>query len=253
MFPTEFACVDSPCADRVRIFEVKTTPQQVDHTFAIRPSTMRLPYVANPPSFTAESDKAIVRRVQERRGVRGLRSLDLALLHSPPVADGWNAFLGAIRSQTTITASIREMVICRVAVLNEAWYEWQQHAPLIPSDCVSLAGIEYIFSSAPFTHSTEAATSSGLDEKHLAVLSYTDYSTLKIEVPKDVFHRLRTQFSDREVVEITATVGCYNCVSRFLVALDVGERNGPDAMALAVEHTAGKALAGAKPAERTVD
>jgi hypothetical protein len=31
---------------------------------------------------------------------------------------------------------------------------------------------------------------------------------------------------DREVVELTATVAAYNCVSRFLVALDVGECNG---------------------------
>ena len=35
-------------------------------------------------------------------------------------------------------------------------------------------------------------------------------------------------FGERGVVEITATVAAYNCVSRFLVALDVGERNGEE-------------------------
>lgn len=73
--------------------------------------------------------------------------------------------------------------------------------------------------------------SSRLTEKHLAVLDYTDAMTMDVAVPDEVFERLRTLFSEREVVEITATVGAYNCVSRFLVALDVGEKNadtGPD-------------------------
>lgn len=53
---------------------------------------MRLPYVDNPPTFSDANDQAIVQRVQQRRGERGLIPLDLALLHSPPVADGWYVF-----------------------------------------------------------------------------------------------------------------------------------------------------------------
>jgi len=49
--------------------------------------------------------------------------------------------------------------------------------------------------------------------------------TLDVRVPDKVFAALKDLFSDKEVVEITATVAAYNCVSRFLVALDVGERN----------------------------
>jgi alkylhydroperoxidase family enzyme len=58
-----------------------------------------------------------------------------------------------------------------------------------------------------------------------AVLRFTDAMTLDVRVPDDVFAELKKHFSEREVVEITATVGAYNCVSRVLVALDVGERN----------------------------
>ena len=64
------------------------------------------------------------------------------------------------------------------------------------------------------------------DERHAAVLSYTDTMTLDISVPDKVFAELKKHFSEQEVVEITATVAAYNCVSRFLVALDVGETNG---------------------------
>jgi alkylhydroperoxidase family enzyme len=58
-----------------------------------------------------------------------------------------------------------------------------------------------------------------------AVLRYTDAMTLTVSVPEEVFGELKKHFSEREVVEITATIAAYNCVSRFLVALDVGERN----------------------------
>jgi alkylhydroperoxidase family enzyme len=58
------------------------------------------------------------------------------------------------------------------------------------------------------------------------VLAYTDAMTLDVRVPDAVFAELKKHFSEQEVVEITATVAAYNCVSRFLVALDVGETNG---------------------------
>ncbi|KAL0263554.1 hypothetical protein SLS55_002535 [Diplodia seriata] len=202
---------------------------------------MRLPYVSDPPQFQAEADQAVVRRVQERRGERGLQELDLALLHSPPVADGWNSFLGAIRTRTSLSATIREIAICRVAVLNCAWYEWMDHAPLLrATGDLDERDMQYIACRRSKSHAQrpggtatneEIEPSSNLIERHLAVLDYTDAMTLDVRVPDDLFARLRTLFSEREVVEITATVSAYNCVSRFLVALDVGEKNadtGPD-------------------------
>ena len=54
--------------------------------------------------------------------------------------------------------------------------------------------------------------------------------TVGVQVSDEIFAGLRGFFpEEREVVEITATVAAYNCVSRFLVALDVGgmsERDG---------------------------
>jgi alkylhydroperoxidase family enzyme len=67
---------------------------------------------------------------------------------------------------------------------------------------------------------------SGIGSEALAaVLTYTDAMTLTVTVPDEVFANLKKHYSEREVVEITATIAAYNCVSRFLVALDVGERN----------------------------
>ncbi|RKK10978.1 hypothetical protein BFJ66_g17562 [Fusarium oxysporum f. sp. cepae] len=157
---------------------------------------MRVPYVSNPPETKSEEHAAIVKRIEERRAPRPLQSLDLALLHSPHVADGWNSFLGA------------------------AWYEWKHHAPLAVKGVVPETGLEAIKGEILGERPAE------LSEKQWAVLLYTDEMTRNVRVKDETFDRLREYFNEQEIVEITATVACYNCVSRFLVALDVGERNG---------------------------
>jgi len=65
-----------------------------------------------------------------------------------------------------------------------------------------------------------------LSAKQWAVITYTDAMTEEVAVKQEAFDELKKHFSQQEIVEITATVGAYNCVSRFLVALDVGEKNG---------------------------
>src|SRR3984957_16669438 len=92
---------------------------------------MRIPYTNNPPKNLNPEEQEVLKRVQARRGPKGLIPLDLALLHSPPVADGWNALLGAVRTKTDLYADIREIAICRVARINEAWFEWGAHIPIL--------------------------------------------------------------------------------------------------------------------------
>ncbi|KAF2004218.1 4-carboxymuconolactone decarboxylase-like protein [Amniculicola lignicola CBS 123094] len=182
---------------------------------------MRVPYVPSHPEFENEQDQAIVERVKQRRGSRGLIELDRALLHAPSVADGWNSFLGSIRTKTSLSTSVREAAICRVAVLNNAWYEWDHHAPLL----LSAPGIKEGDLEALRTLPPRNTSTTVVDEAHSAVLAYTDAMTLDVTVPEAVFERLKKTFNEREIVELTATVAAYNCVSRFLVALNVGEKN----------------------------
>ncbi|KAI1370771.1 AhpD-like protein [Hypoxylon crocopeplum] len=202
---------------------------------------MRLPYTPNPPTPATEADQAIVSRIAARRAPRPLQPLDLALLHAPAVADGWNAFLGAVRTRTSLDARVRELAICRVAVCNRAWYEWGHHAPLAVAAGVSEAGMGVVRrerlvgdgGDGDGEKARREAEGVGLSEKDWAVLRYADEMTRNVEVPEEVFAALRRVCGEREVVEVTATVAAYNCVSRFLVALDVGERNGtgPDYVA----------------------
>ncbi|KAI0896655.1 AhpD-like protein [Annulohypoxylon nitens] len=198
---------------------------------------MRLQYTPNPPTPATDADAAIVSRIAARRAPRPLQPLDLALLHAPPVADGWNSFLGSIRERTSLDARVRELAISRVAVVNGAWYEWGHHAPLALKAGVSEAGIAIVKKDVLVEGGAEGsvegvekakkeALEAGLSEGEWAVLRYTDEMTRNVKVQDATFAELKKAFSEREVVEITATVAAYNCVSRFLVALDVGEKNG---------------------------
>ncbi|KAI1812540.1 AhpD-like protein [Poronia punctata] len=188
---------------------------------------MRIPYVPNPPPTSTPEEAAIVSRISARRHPRPLQSLDLALLHSPPVADGWNSFLGAVRTRTTLDAALRELAICRVAVCNGAWYEWKHHAPLAVAAGVTAEALEIVKKDEPLQgEGVVGGKKNLLSEKEWAVLLYTDEMTRNVKVRDGTFDLLRRVCDEREVVEVTATVAAYNCVSRFLVALDVGERNG---------------------------
>ncbi|KAI3325846.1 AhpD-like protein [Xylariaceae sp. AK1471] len=196
---------------------------------------MRIPYVPNPPPTSTPEEAAILSRITARRAPRPLQPLDLALLHSPPIADGWNSFLGAVRTRSLLSAALRELAICRVAVCNSAWYEWGHHAPLAAAaglgpkalDIVKKDNLSLDSSTAGGGESRgvteeerKGAEEDGLGRKEWAVLRYTDEMTRNVKVSDETFDELRAVCDEREVVEVTATVACYNCVSRFLVALD---------------------------------
>ncbi|KAJ5179495.1 Carboxymuconolactone decarboxylase [Penicillium capsulatum] len=184
---------------------------------------MRLPYVPDPPPTTTEDQARILASVQARRAPNPLLPLDLALLHSFPVTEGWNSFIGAIRTRTGLSTVVRELAICRVAVVNGALFEWEQHAPLLREGGLSDEALKVV-GDAQADFSVELA-GQVLSREQRAVLRYTDAMTKMVTVPDEVFNALKECFDEKEVVEVTATVAAYNCVSRFLVALDVGEKN----------------------------
>jgi 4-carboxymuconolactone decarboxylase len=170
----------------------------------------RLP-VASEEGPTAELLRA-------RRGGQ-LSALDRLLLHSPPVAEGWNALLGALRSGTTLPADLRELIILRVAVLNGAAFEWTAHEPI-----ARRAGLDDAQLAA--LRSRDAGGVPVWSPLQQSVLAFTDASTSSVAVPEPVFVALRTHLDERQVVEVVTTVGGYNMVSRFLVALEVPPPDG---------------------------
>ena len=64
-----------------------------------------------PGRYPPSGDSEIADRIRARRGARGLTPLDGTLLHVPPIADGWNKLLGAVRTGGKLGGDIRELMV----------------------------------------------------------------------------------------------------------------------------------------------
>ena len=170
--------------------------------------------LARVPLVAAGTDPRLAeleRRISAARG--RISPLYQALLNSAPIAAGWEALLTAVRTKTSLRADLRELVILRVAVLNRAPYEFEAHVAHAKH-----AGL----ADTKIDGTKVGPTASTYDELERAVLAYTDAMTRHVEVPDELFQRLAQCFDVKTLVELTATIGAYNMVSRFLVALRIG-------------------------------
>lgn len=151
----------------------------------------------------------LVQRIEAERGK--VLNLYRMLLHSPPVAEGWLAFLTAIRQKCSLSGRDRELVTLQIAVANGADYEFRAHVPFALKEGITEAQIEAL----------KAGRLEAFDARERDVLAYCDSMTRDIHVPDAVFQAVRPHFAERELVELTATIAAYNLVSRFLEALQV--------------------------------
>ncbi|KAI5242198.1 hypothetical protein E4T43_04920 [Aureobasidium subglaciale] len=191
---------------------------------------MRIPYAPTEPAADAsETTKAVYERITERRKPRPLLPLDLALLHNTAIADGWNSLLGAVRSKTSLNPGLMEMAVCRIAVLNKATFEWISHAPLALKGGLPRASLDLVRTAGiypPGGRSKTKEEQETFSDQEWAVLCYADQVTKNVEVDDEVFDALRKFLDNTGIMEMTAAVATYNMVSRFLVAMNVSEKNG---------------------------
>jgi len=104
------------------------------------------------------------------------------------------------------------MIILRVAVLNDAAFEFDAHVPHALEAGFAQAKIDALRAPVPDGSFTE-------DERLL--LALTDRMTRDVQVPAELMERVNARFDPATVVELVATVAAYNMVSRFLVALNI--------------------------------
>ncbi|KAF5354707.1 hypothetical protein D9756_005216 [Leucocoprinus leucothites] len=173
----------------------------------------RVPYVFPPPGTNEIADD-----IRKRRVNGTLLALDGALLNAPLVAQSWNGVADVIRNQNSIPGTMRELIILRIAALNNAAYEWIQHEPVGRSEGLTTEQLKAIRSTPVFAGQEVKKT---LGPELTAALDFCDWSTKSVDVPIRVFKNLRGFLNDTQIVEATATTGFYNFVSRFVEALDV--------------------------------
>lgn len=165
----------------------------------------------------SDESKQLADQIIAQRG--SILHLYRMLLQSAPVAQGWLDYLTAIRQRTILDGAVREMVIMRIAHLNRAPYEADQHAPIALKEGMQQSQLDAL---------SEQQVPAGLfSQQQLAVLAYTDAMTLSIQVDDAVFAAVKQHFNNKEMVELTATIAAYNMVSRFLEALQIHSDDKP--------------------------
>ncbi len=172
----------------------------------------RLPY--KPHDDAGPED--VVAPIRARRGGT-LLNLDRQLLYSPPLAIGWSALLGAVRTRLDLPAALREIAICTVATLNRAPYEFHHHAPLLRAAGATEAQVEAL-------HDIDRALATpGLfDEAERATIRLALEMTRSVEVDDRTFAAARSALGDdRRMIELIGTIASYNMVSRVIVALGI--------------------------------
>jgi len=181
------------------------------------PALLRPGNIMRIPDWTPErkpQPQDLVQAILQRRGGE-LLNLDRALLWSEPLARGWNAYLGNVRTGLGASRRLRELGICTVALLTGADYEYHHHAP----DFLAAGGTQDSLDALQAFVAGGAAD--GLPEDEALVARYAAQMTRDVKVDDALFARMRERFDTTELVEITAAIATYNMVARFLVALGV--------------------------------
>ena len=172
----------------------------------------RIPY--QPKDLVEPAD--VVSAVRARRGGQ-LSELDRMLLHSPAFTLGWNSHLGATRTGLTVNGRLRELAICAIAILNDAPFEWMQHAPVFLKEGGSQAQLDAVQS-----FSVTGKFDGPFDATERAVLQLTLEMTRNVKVSDAAFAAAKAAFANhQQLVEMVGVIATYNMVSRFLVALGV--------------------------------
>ncbi len=179
----------------------------------------RIPYL--PQDLT--EPRELVSAIRNRRGGT-LLELDRMLLNSPPFARGWNAHLLEVRTALTLSAKLRELAICVVAILNGADYEWKHHKPLLAAAGASEAQLQALSLLANSGTDVSSLPAGLFDASERAAIQLTVEMTRNVKVSDATFAAIKAVLpGNQQIAEIVGVIASYNMVSRFLVALGIDE------------------------------
>jgi len=160
----------------------------------------------------------------EKMQARGSEMLNIyrVFAHSPELCQTYMRFVNRVLFKMKLDVKLRELVILRVALLTKSSYEYGQHLEIARGAGVSeeqIKGLKRWKASKHFT------------SQERAVLQYTDELTAHVRPKPATFRKLKAFLPERELVELTLTVGNYGGLARFLEALQVELEDGRKAKA----------------------
>jgi alkylhydroperoxidase family enzyme len=154
------------------------------------------------------------REIYDKIEEGGARVLNLyrALAHSPNVLHNFTRLGNSLLSRAELSPRLRELVILRIARLTGSEYEWAQHCPVALEVGVTHEQTEAI---SHWNDSTK------FSDEERAVLQYADEVAQNIEVKDETFKNIQQYLNEQCIVELTASIGYWGMVARFLVPLQI--------------------------------
>ena len=181
-----------------------------------------VPYLSDQNIVDEVLPTDLVAAIRARRTNGKLLNLDRMLLHSPPIARGWNTFMGSIRRDLKVSPILRELAICAIARLNNAPYEWLQHAP----EFLAAGGTQMQLDALDDIENAHG-NSNVFSHIELVTLRLTREMSRNIAVSDETRAEICALLPNEQLVELVAVIASYNMVSRFLVALGI-DANGEE-------------------------
>ena len=135
-----------------------------------------------------------------------------AVAHSPATVSSFVKLGNVLLNRAELSPKLRELAILRIAILLRSEYEWTQHLPIALE--VGVTG-EQADSIRQWNDSTD------FDEEERAVLRYADEVTLNVETTDETFEALKKHLNERQIVELTVSIGYWGMIARVLVPLQI--------------------------------
>ncbi|MBX6312780.1 MAG: carboxymuconolactone decarboxylase family protein [Isosphaeraceae bacterium] len=151
----------------------------------------------------AESVRPIYDNVAQKLG--SMLNMFKALAHNPDLLQGFMALNGAM-SKSKLSPKLRELAYLRASQINGCDYCQHYHTRSGQKAGLSESQIQAMGRPEP---------GSEFDELEWDILRFADQVTRRARADDELIARLKQRLSDRELVELTATVALANFTNRF--------------------------------------
>ncbi|MFL6798993.1 MAG: carboxymuconolactone decarboxylase family protein [Xanthobacteraceae bacterium] len=149
-------------------------------------------------------------RIRAQRG--RILTIHRVVGHAPKLLRAQAAYAAAMREESSLARDFQELLILRVAQVNDSAYEQSVHRPIALRLGVPAAKLDAL----PSWHQSAL-----FDAKERAALAYVEQAARTGEVDDPTFAEVRQFFSARQIVELTALVAWYVGNARFVRSLRI--------------------------------
>lgn len=142
---------------------------------------------------------------------KGLNILG-ALAHHPALARAFCTLNGHLLRATTLTERQRELVIMRVAVIQQSSYEWAQHVPMARDAGLTdleIAGVAW------------GPDSPVWDDVDASLMRAVDGLVEHGSISDDTWTALRTHLDNQQILDVIFTAGAYTTVAWMVESLGI--------------------------------